>query len=43
MSEHTRIEKLNSVNFAAWPYQMKMMFMEVDLWSVIKSGEDEFA
>lgn len=41
MADHIKIEKLNSVNYATWSYQMKMVLMETDLWSVIEPGEDE--
>lgn len=37
----TSIEKLNSVNYASWSYQMKMVLMEADLWTVIEPGENE--
>jgi len=35
------IEKLNSLNYASWLYQMKLLLMEADLWTIIEPGEDE--
>jgi len=37
------IEKLNGTIYASWSYQMKMVLMETELWSVVESGEEELA
>lgn len=35
------IEKLNGANYATWSYQIKMVLLECDLWTIVDPGEDE--
>ncbi|UYV78316.1 hypothetical protein LAZ67_16000942 [Cordylochernes scorpioides] len=38
---NTTITKLNGANYSSWSFQMKLVLMENDLWSLINPGEDK--